>query len=142
MANEEGMDEEKPRKRGTTIFSRSARTKRTPERLREGLGADEIARRTKLTERRVRQILAEAPEGREAKGAIPAHMQIARPAGRFVRGQGALARRRGGVAPLVAPAVDAAGARFGDVGRERSDPGGPQARPQAPLLDSKCKQMK
>jgi hypothetical protein len=60
------MDEETPRKRRTTKFSRSARNKRIVERLREGFGYDEIAREEKLTERRVRQIVKEALEGREA----------------------------------------------------------------------------
>jgi len=36
------------------------------ERLREGFGYDEIAREEKLTERRVRQIVTETLEGREA----------------------------------------------------------------------------
>ena len=73
------MDEEKPRKRLPTAFSRSARNKRIMERLREGFNYHEIAREEKLTERRVRQIVNEAMEGREAlESAIHAHMQIDR----------------------------------------------------------------
>ena len=45
---------------------RSDAAKRIPERLREGFGAYEIAGQEKPTERRVRQIVAEAVEGREA----------------------------------------------------------------------------
>jgi hypothetical protein len=52
------MDEEKPPKRQTTTF--------IVERLREGFGYDEIAREQKLSERRVRQIVKQALEGREA----------------------------------------------------------------------------
>ena len=73
------MDEENPRKRRDTKFTRSARNKRIVERLREGFGYDEIAREERLTERRVRQIVNEALEGREAlDSAIHAHMQIDR----------------------------------------------------------------
>ncbi|HZZ61223.1 MAG TPA: hypothetical protein VFE63_08625 [Roseiarcus sp.] len=73
------MDEQTPRKRQATKFTRSARNKRIVERLREGFGYDEIAREEKLTERRVRQIVKEALEGREAlESAIHAHLQIDR----------------------------------------------------------------
>jgi hypothetical protein len=91
------MDEEKPRKRRTTKFTRSARNKRIVERLREGFGYDEIAREEKLTERRVRQIVNEALEGREAlESAIHAHLQLDR-LGQAMRVAGeALARRRPG----------------------------------------------
>ena len=78
-ASEDGMDEEKPGKRKTTPLSRSARNKRIVERLREGFGYDEIAREERLTGRRVRQIVTQALEGREAlESAIHAHMQIDR----------------------------------------------------------------
>ena len=73
------MDEENPRKRRNTKFIRSARNKRIVERLREGFGYDEIAREERVTGRRVRQIVKEALEGREAlESAIHAHMQIDR----------------------------------------------------------------
>ena len=44
-ANEDTMEEQKPRRRQTTKFSRSARDKRIVERLRQGFGYDEIAGR-------------------------------------------------------------------------------------------------
>jgi len=73
------MDEQKPHKRQTTKLSRSARNKRIVERLRAGFGYDEIAREERLTGRRVRQIVKQALEGREAlESAIHAHMQIDR----------------------------------------------------------------
>ena len=75
------MDEENPRK--TTPFSRSARNRRIVERLREGLGYDEIAFEERSSERRVRQIVKQALEGREA--APPLAPEIQHPA---------LARRR------------------------------------------------
>ncbi len=99
------MDEEKPRKRQTTTFSRSARNKRIVERLREGFGYHEIAREEKLSERRVRQIVKQALEGREAlESAIHAHMQIDR-LGQAMRVAGdALAR---GDVRAVAPFIKA-----------------------------------
>jgi hypothetical protein len=99
------MDEEKPRKRRTTKFTRSARNKRIVERLREGFGYDEIAREEKLTERRVRQIVNEALEGREAlESAIHAHLQLDR-LGQAMRVAGeALAR---GDVRAVAPFIKA-----------------------------------
>jgi dephospho-CoA kinase len=73
------MDEERPRKRQTTKFIRSARAKRILKRLREGFGSDEIGRQEKLTERGVRQIVAEALEGRAAlESAVHARSQIDR----------------------------------------------------------------
>ena len=57
------MDEEKPRK--TTPFSRSARDRRIVERLCEGFGFHGIAREERLSDRRVRQIVKQALEGRE-----------------------------------------------------------------------------
>jgi hypothetical protein len=78
-ANEDTMDENKPPKRQMTRLTRSARDKRIVERLREGFGYDEIAREERLTGRRVRQIVKQAMEGREAlESAIHAHMQIDR----------------------------------------------------------------
>jgi hypothetical protein len=78
-ANEDTMVENKPHKRRTTKFSRSARNKRIVERLRQGFGYDEIGREEKLSEWRVRQIVKQALEGREAlESAIHAHMQIDR----------------------------------------------------------------
>ncbi len=73
------MDEKAPRKRQTTTFSRSARNKRILAQLRGGFGYDEIAREEKLSERRIRQIVKQALEGREAlESATHAHMQIDR----------------------------------------------------------------
>ena len=97
------MDEEKPRK--TTPFGRSARNRRIVERLREGFGFHEIAREEKLSERRVRQIVKQALEGREAlESAIHAHMQIDR-LGQAMRVAGdALAR---GDVRAVAPFIKA-----------------------------------
>jgi predicted transcriptional regulator len=72
------MDEERPRKRHTQ-FSRAARTKRILEQLRDGWAYDDIAREQGLTERRVRQIVAEFIKTREVVGdAAHAHMQIDR----------------------------------------------------------------
>ena len=97
------MDEEKPRK--TTPFGRSARNRRIVERLREGYGFHEIAREEKLSERRVRQIVKQALEGREAlESAVHAHMQIDR-LGQAMRVAGdALAR---GDVRAVAPFINA-----------------------------------
>jgi hypothetical protein len=73
------MDEENPQKPQTTKFSRDARNKRIVDKAREGLGYDEIAREEGLTERRVRQIVAEVLEGREAlESALHARLQIER----------------------------------------------------------------
>ena len=44
----DGMDEGTPRGQQTPAFSRSARTKRDPDRLGEGFGYDEIAGRNNL----------------------------------------------------------------------------------------------
>ena len=72
------MDEEKPRKRPTTKFSRSARNKRILERLREGFAYDQVAREEGLTARRL-QIAAQAREGDEApENATHADMEIHR----------------------------------------------------------------
>jgi hypothetical protein len=99
------MDEENPRKRLPTKFHLSARNKRIVERLRAGLGYDEIAREEKLTGRRVRQIVTDALEGREAlESTIHAHMQIDR-VGQAMRVAGdALAR---GDLRAVAPFIKA-----------------------------------
>jgi hypothetical protein len=99
------MDEEKPRKRQTTPFGRSARNRRIVERLREGFGFHEIAREEKLSDRRVRQIVKQALEGREAlESAVHAHMQIDR-LGQAMRVAGdALAR---GDVRAVAPFIKA-----------------------------------
>ena len=79
------MDEEQPRKRQTTKFSRSARNKRIMERAREGFGYDEIARDERLTERRVRQIVTEALKSREGlASSLHTHLQIDR-VGRAMR---------------------------------------------------------
>ena len=73
------MDERKPRKRPTTRFSRAARDKRIVERVRAGFGYDEVAREEGLTEKRVRQIVKEALQGRRAlENAVHAHMQVDR----------------------------------------------------------------
>jgi hypothetical protein len=72
------MDEQRPRKRHTK-FSRGARTKRILDRLREGWAYDEVAREEGLTERRVRQIIAEFLKDRDGvEGVTHAHMQIDR----------------------------------------------------------------
>ena len=96
------------------------------ERLREGFGYDEIAREEKLTERRVRQIVTETPEGREALEKVHARMQVER-IGQAVRVAGeALAR---GEIRAVAPFIKAVETldRFqslaGEAGRlERTKP--------------------
>ncbi|MBV9287800.1 MAG: hypothetical protein JO288_08250 [Hyphomicrobiales bacterium] len=72
------MGEEKPRKRHTQ-FTRSARDQRILERLREGASFERIACEEALTERRVRQIVAERMEEREAlEGATHARQQVDR----------------------------------------------------------------
>jgi hypothetical protein len=72
------MDEQRQSKRHTQ-FGRAARTKRILERLREGWAYDEVAREEGLTDRRVRQIVAEYLEDRDAvEGVTHAHMQIDR----------------------------------------------------------------
>jgi hypothetical protein len=74
----EPMDERRQPKRHTQ-FGRAARAKRILERLREGWAYDEVAREEGLTERRVRQIVAEYLEDRDAvEGVTHAHMQIDR----------------------------------------------------------------
>ncbi len=95
--------DENPRK--TTPYSRSARNRLIVERLREGFGYDEIAREQKLSGRRVRQIVQQALEGREAlDSAVHAHMQIDR-IGQAMRVAGdALAR---GDVRAVAPFIKA-----------------------------------
>ncbi len=65
------MNEEKPRKRRATKFVRSARRKRIPERLRDDFGHDWIAPQENLTERRVRQIVAEALVGPASRSRTP-----------------------------------------------------------------------
>ena len=132
-ANETRHGEERPDKRRTTKFIRSARTKRILERLREAFGDNEIAGEEKLTERRVRQILTEALEGREAlEGGIHAHLRIAR-LGRAAPVAGEALSRGDirAVAPFIAPAVGAAHETSGDMGglvrrknRVPSPPGG------------------
>ena len=58
------MDE---RTRGqTTKFTRDARTRRMPERLCEGWGYRDVARAEELSDRRVRQIVADHLKRREA----------------------------------------------------------------------------
>ena len=125
------MNEERPRKRQTTRFTRSARNKRIVERLRGGFGYDEIAREEKLTERRVRQIVKEALEGREAlESAVHAHMQIDR-LGQAMRAAGeALAR---GDVRAVAPYIKALEKldRYQSLAREAA----PQ-RKKSPVRDS------
>jgi hypothetical protein len=110
------MDKEKPRKRHTQ-FSRSARTKRILERLREGWAYDEVAREEGLTARRVRQIVTEFLQEREALGDVAhAHMQIDR-LGRVMRvASEALAR---GVNGLRANA----GEKIADAARRRRSRG-------------------
>jgi hypothetical protein len=118
MTNEESMDEEKPRKPQTTKFSRSARTKRILERLREGFGYDEIAHEEKLTERRVRQIVMEKLEGREAlEKTVHAQMQVER-IGQAVRVAGEALSR--GEIRAVAPFIKAVETldRFQSLARE------------------------
>jgi hypothetical protein len=64
-AGEDGMEEETPLKRQTQ-FCQAARTRRILDRLREGRAYDEVAREVALTERRVRQIVADHLKRREA----------------------------------------------------------------------------
>ena len=72
------MDEQRRRKPHTQ-FSRATRGKRILDRLREGWAYDEVAREERLTERRVRQIVAEYLKDRDAvEGVTHAHMQIDR----------------------------------------------------------------
>ena len=125
------MDEEKPRKRQTTKFSRSARAKRIVEWLREGFGYDEIAREEKLTERSVRRIATKALQGRETlERAFHAHMQVDRIA-RAMRVAGeALAR---GDVRAVAPFLNAVEKleRYQTLAREAPMPG----RARKPLIN-------
>ena len=110
------MDEERPRKRGTMKFIRAARAKRIVERLREGFVYDEIAGQEKLTERRVRQIVAEALEGREAlESAVHAHRQVAR-LGQAVRAAGE-ARPKAQFASKALTGLDFRGNRREILGR-------------------------
>ena len=95
------MAEEGARRR--TQFSRSERRTRILERLRQGFGYDEVAREERLTERRVRQIVKEYLDEREAlEGRTHAHLQIDR-LGNAMRVAGeALARGDiRAIAPLV-----------------------------------------
>jgi hypothetical protein len=72
------MDDQRRRKPHTQ-FSRATRGKRILDRLREGWAYDEVAREEGLTERRVRQIVAEYLKDRDAvEGVTHAHMQIDR----------------------------------------------------------------
>jgi hypothetical protein len=72
------MDEQRQPKRHSQ-FSRATRSKRILDRLREGWAYDEVAREEALTERRVRQIVAEYLKDRDAvEGVTHAHMQIDR----------------------------------------------------------------
>ena len=72
------MDEENTRRRLTT-FGQAARTERILERLREGASYQRIAYEEELTERRIRQIVAEIVEAREAvEGSTHAKKQIER----------------------------------------------------------------
>jgi len=72
------MDEQRQPKRHTQ-FSRATRSKRILDRLREGWAYDEVAREEALTERRVRQIVAEYLKDRDAVESVThAHMQIDR----------------------------------------------------------------
>ena len=59
-------NEETGRKRRTTKFSRAERNQRIVERAREGVSYHEIAEEEGLSEQRVRQIVTEVLEGREA----------------------------------------------------------------------------
>jgi len=72
------MDEQRQPKKHTP-FSRAARAKRILERLREGWAYDEVAREEAISERRVRQIVAEYLKDRDAvEDVTHAHMQIDR----------------------------------------------------------------
>src|SRR5271165_3840371 len=72
------MDEQIPRPRQTQ-FTRTARTQRILERLREGWAYDEVAREERLAERRVRQIVTQFLAERESgSDADHAQMQIDR----------------------------------------------------------------
>ena len=59
------MEDQSPRRRGTQ-FNRLPRRQRILDRLREGFAYDEVAGEEKLTERRIRQIVAEYLNEREA----------------------------------------------------------------------------
>ena len=61
------MDEQEPRKRQTTRFSRAARDRRIFERAREGFPYDEIGREEGLSAERVRQIVVKQLEGKSRK---------------------------------------------------------------------------
>ena len=75
---EDRMDEQTPRKRRTQ-FTKAARTLRILERLRAGWAYDEIGREEKITDRRVRQIVAEHLKRREeVEGGTHANVQIDR----------------------------------------------------------------
>ena len=130
-----------PGKRRTTKFIRSARAKRIVERLREGFGDDEIAREEKRTEWRVRQIVSEALDGREAlESAIHAHMQIAR-LGRAapVAGEALSPSDIRAVALLITPMVGSANRPLADMGgvirrENRVPPGGFRNLGRKPLI--------
>ena len=61
------MEEQEPRKRQTTRFSREARDRRIFARAREGFPYDEIGREDGLSAERVRQIVVDALEGKSRK---------------------------------------------------------------------------
>ena len=86
-------NEETRRKPRTTKFSRAARDKRIVERAREGVSYHEIAEEEGLSEQRVRQIVTEVLEGREALERVHhARLQIDRIC-RAVRAAGAALER-------------------------------------------------
>jgi hypothetical protein len=100
--NDDGMDEEKPSKRQTTPFGRSARNRRIVERQRDGFGFHEIAREENLSDRHVRQIVKQALEDREAlESATHAHMQL----GQAMRVAGDALARGVRAAAAVAPPI-------------------------------------
>jgi DNA-directed RNA polymerase sigma subunit (sigma70/sigma32) len=63
--DEDGMDETRRGKR-ITRFCRGARTRRILARLREGWAYDEVGREEGVSERRIRQIVAEHLKRRDA----------------------------------------------------------------------------
>ena len=78
-AGESEMDEDQTPRKRRTQFTRAARTLRILERLRAGWAYDEIGREEKITDRRVRQIVAEHVKRREeVEGGTHANVQIDR----------------------------------------------------------------
>jgi len=78
-AGESEMDEDQTPRKRRTQFTRAARTLRILERLRAGWAYDEIGREEKITDRRVRQIVAEHMKRREeVEGGTHANVQIDR----------------------------------------------------------------